>query len=184
MSTHVERTLTYREFEELEFDDGLRRELIDGQIVVSPAAVRRHQRAVARLMVRLGAWGEERGIEVLPGAGVLSGEYSELVPDVVAALPNTAAAAHEKRYDIPPELVVEVSSPSTRRLDIGRKKELYAEAGVPEYWFIDLDAEVVLVHRLTGAVYAAPRTVRRGQLLESATLEGFSVEVDALLDSA
>jgi Uma2 family endonuclease len=182
MATRTERTLTYREFEELEFDDDLRRELIDGQIVVSPAAVRRHQRVVARLMVRLGAWGEPRGIEVLPGAGVLTGEYSELIPDVVAALPETAAAAHEKRYDVPPELVVEVSSPATRRLDVGRKKELYAEAGVPEYWFVDLDAETVLVHRLSEGSYGQPNLVRRGEELVCGPLGGFCVELDALLD--
>ncbi len=85
---------------------------------------------------------------MLAGGGVLVDDHTELIPDILAALPATRAAADDRHYDLPPELVVEVSSPTTRHLDLGRKRQRYAHAGVATYWFIDLDAEQVLVHHL------------------------------------
>jgi Uma2 family endonuclease len=65
-----------------------------------------------------------------------------------------------------PDLVVEVSSPSTRRLDLINKRSLYEREGVPEYWFVDLDAQLVDVHRLgEAAYYGAPATFGAGDTL-------------------
>jgi Uma2 family endonuclease len=49
--------------------------------------------------------------------------------------------------------VVEVSSPSTRRLELVRKRELYQRFGVPEYWYVDLEADRVEVYRLSRGSY-------------------------------
>lgn len=45
-----------------------------------------------------------------------------------------------------PDLVVEILSPSTRRRDLILKHTKYAEAGVREYWIVDLDAQVVVIY--------------------------------------
>jgi Uma2 family endonuclease len=46
-----------------------------------------------------------------------------------------------------PLLVVEVSSPSTRRRDLGVKRDFYMEVGVPEYWFFDRESRRLHVVR-------------------------------------
>ncbi len=53
----------------------------------------------------------------------------------------------------PPDLAVEILSPSTRRRDEGIKRKLYQRMGVGEYWVLDPDAETVKVHRLTDGKY-------------------------------
>ena len=80
-----------------------------------------------------------------------------------------------------PDLVVEISSPSTRRLDQVRKRELYQRFGVPEFWFVDLEAERVEVYVLTGDTYPAPAILYSDQIVESVGLPGLSVPVGEAL---
>lgn len=76
-----------------------------------------------------------------------------------------------------PDLVVEVSSPSTRRLELVRKRELYARFGVPEYWYADLEVDRIEVYRLTERQYPPPLLVVPGEILSSDQLPGFSMPV-------
>lgn len=87
----------------------------------------------------------------------------------------------EQYTEGPPDLVVEVSSPSTRRLDLLRKRRLYERFAVPEYWFVDLDADRVEAYRLADQRYGAPTVYEHDDVAEAAVLEGFSVAVAALL---
>ena len=100
------------------------------------------------------------------------------------------AQANLGRVELPfvrgaPDVVVEVSSPTTRRLELVRKRELYERHGVSEYWYVDLDAERVEVYRLVEADrYGPPTIVRRGDRLTSEVLPGFEVAVDHVLGPA
>ena len=80
-----------------------------------------------------------------------------------------------------PDLVVEVSSPSTRRLELTRKRELYERFGVPEYWFVDLDADRVEVYRLEGERFGPPVLFGMGDTLEPPPIGGFRLAVEDLL---
>ena len=53
----------------------------------------------------------------------------------------------------PPTLVVEILSPSTARIDLGRKRALYAEHGVPWYWIVDPDARTIDALKLVGPAW-------------------------------
>ncbi len=53
----------------------------------------------------------------------------------------------------PPDLIVEVVSPSTRERDLGVKVHLYARFGVKEYWVVDPDTETLTAYRLEPAGY-------------------------------
>jgi Uma2 family endonuclease len=149
MSVPVARGLTYDDLSAFP-DDHLRRELIDGELYVTPSPVRRHQRAVVRIASALLAHVDESGGEVLPApADVVFSASTVVEPDVVFVGPERVGMLTDPRFvDIAPDLVVEVSSPSTRRLDLVKKRALYEREGVREYWFVDLEAEQVDVHRL------------------------------------
>ncbi len=76
---------------------------------------------------------------------------------------------------------MEVSSPSTRHLELVLKRELYQRYGVPEYWYVDLEAERMEIYRREGEAYAAPVMRYPGQALESAELTGFTMPVEEAL---
>jgi Uma2 family endonuclease len=84
--------------------------------------------------------------------------YDEPQPDVALLRPrgDDYAAATPTPPDI--LLLVEVSD-STLRIDLGRKARIYADAGVAEYWVVDLKNQVLYVHRDASAGRYATRQV-------------------------
>ena len=83
--------------------------------------------------------------------------------------------------DLPPDLVVEVSSPSTRRYDLVVKRAHYARLEVPEHWFVDLDADRVEVSRLVEGYYAKPEVAEPGEMIAPPHLTPLAVKVDDIL---
>lgn len=129
-------------------DDGNCYELLDGHVLVTPAPHPHHQRRVLRLAMLL----EQLGAFVLPApVDVVFGEDTVLQPDV---------CVWRERLDVEhidtvptPDVVVEVSSRTTRRRDLGGKRDRYAAEGIEEYWFVDLDRRRIVVHRLVDGAY-------------------------------
>ncbi len=116
-------------------DDGRRHELLDGTLLMSPAPTRRHQRAVVRLAVLLDAAAHGDFEVFVAPVDVDLGEASVVEPDLFVA-PREDLDTPEPSL---PLLVVEVLSPSTRRIDRGAKKAAYARAGIRDYWIVDPD---------------------------------------------
>ena len=193
MSVPVASGLTYDDLWELPQDDGLRRELIDGELYVSPSPVVRHQRVVAAIAFALSRAAEQDGGEVLfAPMDVLFTPDTVVEPDVLYLAAETWHRRGEGRFiDVVPDLLVEVSSPATRRLDLIYKRNLYERAGVAEYWFVDLEADldgtgagrgVVDVHRLDDSGhYGQPRTLALVDRLTCAAMPGFDVLVADVL---
>jgi Uma2 family endonuclease len=163
-------------------DDGLRRELIQGELIVTPAPRTRHQQVVARLVGRLLAYMEEHGGEVLPApVDVLFSRDTVLQPDVLFVNADHVARVTERFVEAPPDLVVEVSSPSTRHLELVRKREVYERFSVPEYWFVDLDAERIEVYRLAGHRYGPPLLYDGDDEVAPTSVPGFTVRARDVL---
>jgi Uma2 family endonuclease len=129
-------------------DDGMRRELIDGELFVSPSPKLSHQHVLGNVYRAVVEAAGGRRVYFAP-LDVVMGTRTVVQPDLVAFSTEDSAdldpdgphAAHPV-----PELVIEVSSPSTWRVDVVRKRRLYERMGVAEYWFVDREAEVVDVY--------------------------------------
>jgi Uma2 family endonuclease len=95
------------------------------------------------------------GGELLPGPGVVVTDIQYRIPDLVVVRSDTVGVA-DKNVTKPPELVVEIASPSTARYDRGRKKVVYAEFGIPNYWIVvpEPDQPSLTAYTLTGHSYA------------------------------
>ncbi len=184
MSTSTLSGLTYDDLADFPQDDHLRRELIDGELFVTPAPHLRHQDVVVRIAAALLGFVDERGGRVWPApADVVFAPGTVVEPDVVFIGPARVDELVDARFvDIVPDLVVEVSSPSTRRLDLIKKRNLFEREGVVEYWFVDLEADQIDVHRLDAAgVYGMPQSLGEGDVLTCLAAPGFELSVDAAL---
>lgn len=126
-------------------DDGKRYELIDGELVVTPAPRYAHQRAVLRLLLLFESWFREvPSLEVLMSPADISlGEDEILQPDVFVYATSDRHPVRDWRDISALLLVVEVLSPTTARYDRQLKRRRYQRAGVPEYWVVDLDARLI-----------------------------------------
>jgi Uma2 family endonuclease len=148
----ADRPLTVADLD-LTPDDGCRYELDDGVLVVSPAPVTIHQRVLHRLEFLLETACPPE-FELLPGPGVVMSEIQYRIPDLVVVRADTVGFT-EKNVTRPPELVVEIASPSTASYDRGRKKTVYAEFGIPAYWIVvpDPDQPSLTAYALTRDIY-------------------------------
>ncbi len=77
-----------------------------------------------------------------------------------------------------PDLVVEVISGSTGRLDLGPKKLIYAAKGVTEFWAVYPQEHRVEVYLLTESATVPAKTLTEGSLLTSSLLPGLEIALD------
>lgn len=150
------RPLTYDEVQQFP-DDGYRYELIDGELLVTPAPNTAHQRAITQL-IGLFLQAVPAELEVLVGPVdwyVRPTTYFE--PDLVVVRRDGRADA-QKLLE-PPVLAVEVLSPSTRHRDVGLKLRAYEDAGLAWYWVVDPVEPRLTVHRLVDGRFACQASV-------------------------
>jgi Uma2 family endonuclease len=163
-------------------DDNLRREIIDGELIVTPSPIPRHQDAVMVLSAELYRYVRAHGGKVYPAPlDVFFSDRNVVEPDVLFISAEHVDRIGSKYVKDAPDLVVEVSSPSTRRLELVRKRDLYERFGVPEYWYVDLDADRAEIYRLVEGRFAPPTLLGRTDRLESPLFPGWSLSVDEVL---
>lgn len=156
--------------------EGERLELIDGRLVVMSPESARHAAVVARLM-RLLVLALDGRAEVRVGAPLAVSDLSEPEPDVAAVPLGDYSAAHP----VTAHLAVEVSHSSLRR-DRVVKPGLYAEAGVQEYWIVDLGGQAIVVLRGPSAGgYTSTATYTAGQRIALAAFSDVLLAVDDIL---
>ncbi len=134
----VRRKLTFEDYCALPDDQDY--EIIDGVLYVSPRARARHQRVANRLAQQLTNQVEDRGLGVvIPDADLIIDERSTYVsPDIMVFRRERYAEIDPDDFiRIVPDLVIEVTSPSTSGYDYLKKRETYARLGVPHYWIVD-----------------------------------------------
>jgi Uma2 family endonuclease len=128
-------------------DDGRRYELYDGEVCVVPAPIPLHQvvqHALTELLLE--RCRRHGGFAVSSPIDIVFSEHDVLQPDVLFFGP---ARAHliDRHTAIrhAPDLCIEILSPSTAATDRGRKLQMFARYGVPEYWIVDPLSESVEV---------------------------------------
>lgn len=127
-------------------NDGNRYEVIDGELLVTPAPTWDHQGVVEELLTRLRPWTEQHGVGVTKlSPADLQLEPDGLVqPDLFVVPPNDDGTRPRAWRDVTRlTLAVEVLSPSSARDDRTRKRKLFARVGVPEYWIVNPADRVV-----------------------------------------
>ena len=143
--------LTYADYAAMP-DDGRRYELIDGELIMTPAPGTGHQWVVACLFDRLRAHVRERDIGVVLDSplDVILSEKNTIQPDLVYVDRARCNLLRKRGIDGAPTLLVEVISPTRPTFDRREKKKLYARHRVPHYWIVDPETR-----RLEGFVLGA-----------------------------
>jgi Uma2 family endonuclease len=161
-------------------NDGLRRELIDGELIVSPSPRVRHQEIVGVLFNALWNHVHDHGggrVFVAP-LDVLLSDMNVLEPDIFFVAESQLEIITEPNIKGVPALVIEVLSDP--RIDRVRKRDVYARFGVPEYWIVDPDADRVETYRLRGEAYGKPEILEPGEALTYEALPDFTIDLASL----
>jgi Uma2 family endonuclease len=126
-------------------DDGHRYEVVDGELLVTPAPTWSHQRVVGALFLELAPYCREQGvIEVLSSPADIELDAHGLVqPDLFVYGLVDGELPDRWNSGAPLFLAIEVLSPSTARADRTIKRRRFQRARIPEYWIVDPDARVI-----------------------------------------
>ena len=145
-------------------EDGMRYELVDGTLLVTPAPLPIHQTAVVELSFRLRlACPADLQVFVAPLDFRPNGRRS-LQPDVLVCRREDVG---ERAIERPLLLAVEILSPATRAKDLLLKRGLYEEAGVTSCWIFDPESVELTVLELSAGRYAGQALVRGDEVFEA-----------------
>lgn len=164
-------------------ETGPRYELIDGELIHMTSPTLRHQVLTGRLFRILADFVEKHGLGlvVYSPIDVYLTRLDVLQPDVLFISNAHADRLHDDGIHGGPDLVFEALSPSTRKLDLGHKRVLYARHGVIEYWVADLELRSIAVYRFGESADAPVRTLGPGASLSTDLLPGLEIAIDDLL---
>ncbi|HEY0556551.1 MAG TPA: Uma2 family endonuclease [Thermoanaerobaculia bacterium] len=170
--------LTYRDYALLP-EDGKRHEIVNGEHYVTPAPFLSHQKLVFRLTLRVGGFIETNrlGLFFFAPADVLLSDHDIVQPDLFFISSERASIAAEKNVEGAPDLVIEILSRSTSRLDKGPKLQAYDRTGVAEYWIFDPFRQGVQAWKRTdGGLHPQPfLSAAARDVLTSPLLPGFEL---------
>ena len=152
-------------------------ELLEGTLLVNPPPGARHQ-SVNRKLANLLEDAAGPALMVVEVMGVRLPDNTMLIPDVLVGsrelvLPNTSGILEPTDVI----LVAEIVSPGSKVMDRLTKPALYADAGIPSYWRVELeDGPAIFAYGLEGGRYVERGSARPGERL---TLnEPFTVTID------
>jgi Uma2 family endonuclease len=169
-------------FDEL-VDEDTKAELLDGVMIVHSPASPRHNLIAGFLRTLTGCYVEEKGHGRVFGPDNLIhvAARRKFAPDAFfLTRKRVPRPLPRMQFDLVPDMVVEVLSPSNRDDDLQEKRPAYQQAKVPEVWWIDPDEQTVLIDRLRGGNHTT-RKMTSGQL-RSTVVRGFWLDLAWLWD--
>jgi len=181
MASPPAQRLTYADLLEMP-EDGPRYELIDGEAYIIPSPNAKHQTALLELAIRLRAAIRDRSKLFVAPLDVVLAEDTVLQPDLLLVTP-AGQARIERGVEGPPDLAVELLSPTSVRRDRGIKRATYARFGVGEYWLVDLSQQAIEVYHLDpgpSPAYRLERIYGLGDVLTTPLLPALALDLTDL----
>lgn len=167
-------------------DDGKRYEIIDGELALTPAPLIRHQAVSGNLLFTLYAHVKKHDLGQVYNApvDVVLSSTDVVQPDLVFVSTSRMGIVTERAVQGPPDLVVEILSPSNKKRDNVLKTQLYAHYRVPNYWIVDPAAASLreLVLRDDQTKYALRGTHLRPEHFVSAVFPKLRIHLTALFE--
>ncbi len=161
-------------------DDGHRYEIVNGVLVMAPAPTPEHQDIVLEIAAYLQMHVKLAGLgRVFPGPiDVELGPKDVLQPDVVILLNAHLDRVAAKKIIGAPDLIVEIASPTTAALDRLTKYDIYARAGIAEYWIVKPTSRTVEVFVLENGKYLSLGVFSGQATLPSRIVPGLPVHAE------
>jgi Uma2 family endonuclease len=133
---------------------GVRLELVDGEVAVSPSPEPKHSYADRNLGYLLHAHIRVNDLGALFGdVDTIFGEHDVRRPDLIYFAKDRFHLVGEKAMEGPPDLCVEIISPSSRTIDRKKKFKQYEKGKVAHYWIVDPEARTLEGYKLSRGKY-------------------------------
>ena len=147
-------------------------EIIEGDLLMTPAPRPKHQEILRKLfdILETHVLKHKSGNIYFAPTDVFFSQENIVQPDLLFISKDRLGIIKDKYIQGPPDLVVEVLSPSDRERDTEIKRKLYAKYGVREFWLVDPEADTVEVAVLKEAGLVTERVYSAGTKTRSPLL--------------
>jgi Uma2 family endonuclease len=160
---------------------GVRRELVDGEVAVSPSPTPRHSFVVIKLARILDTYITENDLgELYQDVDTLLDKYNVRRPDLLYFSKARTHLVGEKAMEGPPDLAIEVISPSSVEIDREDKFKQYQVAGVMNYWIIDPAKRTVEAWVLDRGEYAPAGGGAESGVVQLPPFAGLEIRIEQL----
>jgi Uma2 family endonuclease len=164
-TTTGSKIVTYEEWIEMPESEG-KEEVVDGEIITMPPNKWNHGEIVDNLQLILRSQLDLKAIRVTStnfGLVIRREPLTCRTPDLAVFIKKDLVIKDGLVYS-PPELLVEVLSPSNSRKDIARKIRDYESIGVPEFWILSPEARTFEILQLQDGKLRTTQVVNQGQI--------------------
>lgn len=161
-------------------DDRKRYQIIDGEVYMVPAPVPYHQIVSSNIEFMLRSFVSKHNLGQVfraPCDVILSNE-DVVQPDIFFISKNRLKIITEKNIAGPPDLIIEVLSPYTEKLDRAIKRDLYARYEVLEYWLVDLATKEIEILTISGKEFSSMGAYDINDAFESKVIKGLLLKVE------
>jgi len=176
-ATTEKKKYTYADY--LKTPDDERYELIEGDLLMTPSPVTRHQRISRKIEFMLEKYVTENDLgEVFYAPfDVCLDDENVVQPDILFISKERLDIIGEKNIQGAPDLVIEIISESTAYRDLVQKKKLYARFGVKEYWIVIPEESSVDLFTLKDDVFVLHKSYSKDDTLQSQLLQKLKIEL-------
>jgi len=166
--------------------EGVRVEIIDGEIFNMAPPSRIHQKILGELYGEIHNYLKDKNCEVYAAPfGVFLGNDEQDIRERHCVEPDISVICDENKLIDQgclgsPDFIIEIVSPSTKSHDYIRKLNLYNQYGIKEYWIVNPLNETVLVFVIENDAFDAPTSYTFKDTIHSAVLEQFAFDFSTL----
>ena len=184
MVTDPRVRLTVQDYMDIPEEDENRYELIDGELYMAPAPSWEHQKSTIKLSTLLDNFVSDAGMgEVVASPiDVYLSDEDVFQPDIVFISNERLDIIRSDGIHGAPDLVIEVLSPGTERIDRTLKSERYAMFDVSEYWLADPITKTIAVLRARDRVFEQVGVFTEEMTVETPLLPGLQMDVSGVFD--
>lgn len=178
----VEKKKKYTIDDYLMLEEGAPFQLINYDLITSPAPNPLHQAIVARLSQLILNFLEEKNISgyTAGSVDVVFDEGNVLQPDFLYITTERETSIVKNRIEGAPDLAIEILSPSNAYYDLRQKKDIYEKYGVKEYIIIDPIIQTAELYALKDGVYYLHKKAQKPGQLDSLILSGFTFDLNRI----
>ncbi|HZV47841.1 MAG TPA: Uma2 family endonuclease [Thermodesulfovibrionales bacterium] len=176
-ATTEKKKYTYADY--LKTPDDERYELIEGELLMTPSPVMRHQRISRKMLIAIDNHVTDNDLgEVFDApSDVYLDKENVVQPDILFVSKERLDIIGEKNIQGAPDLVIEIISESTAYRDLVQKKKLYVRFGVKEYWIVIPEESSVDIFTLKDNAFVLHKSYGKEDILQSPLLKKLKLEL-------